>query len=63
MGPLKKGGHIGVVSGDMFLQITNGGFLGVFSKNGLKTPANGHKRVWFGLIWFGNALVVILDQS
>jgi hypothetical protein len=60
---MKKGPHIGVVSGNMFFQITNGGVLGFLSKKRVKTPLNGHKIVWFGLIWFGNALVLILDQS
>ena len=37
---MKKGTHIGIVSGNMFFQITNGGFWGVLSKNGSKTPIN-----------------------
>ena len=54
---MKKGPHIGVVSGNMFLQITNDGFC---PKNRLKTPVNGHKMVWFGLIWFDSGFIVIL---
>ena len=57
---MKKGPNIGVVSGNMFLQITNDGFGGFLSKKGLKTPVNGHKMVWFGLIWFGSGFIVIL---
>ena len=38
---MKKGLHIGVVSGNMFLQITKQCIFGVLSKKGLKTPVNG----------------------
>ena len=41
---MKNGPHIGVASGNMSLQITNGAFWS-------KTPENGPKMVWFGLIY------------
>ena len=50
--------HVGVVSGNMSLQITNSGSLGVLSKNSVIT----HKMVKFGLIWFGSGFKLI-DQG
>ena len=38
------------------------GFGGLCPKNESKTPVNVPKKTLFGLIWFGNALVIILDQ-
>ena len=38
------------------------GFWGFCPKNESKTPLNVPKKALFGLIWFGNALVMILDQ-
>ena len=38
------------------------GFWGFCQEHGSKTPVNVPKKALFGLIWFGNALVMILDQ-
>ena len=51
-----------ILSGTMFGQINHDGFFGFFvQKMGpkhLKKSIKAH----FGLVWFGNVLVVILDQ-
>ena len=50
---MKKGLHIGVVSGNMFLQITNSGCLGVLSKNSVKNTCKWSKdgKIWLDLVW------------
>ena len=59
MGPMKNKPHIGILSDTMFLQINHDGFLGILSQKWIKNTLKRPVKARFGLVWFGNVLVVI----
>ena len=51
--------HISILSDTMLLQINHDRFLGIFSQKWVKNTKKRPVKALFGLVWFGNVLVVI----
>ena len=62
MGPIKIRPYIYILSETMFLQINHDGFLVFLSKKWVQNTQKKSVKAQFGLVWFGNVLVVTLDQ-
>ena len=56
---MKNRPHIGILSETMFLQINQNRFLGILSQKWVKNILKRPVKARFGLVWFGNVLVVI----
>ena len=63
MGPMKIRPYMYILSGTMFGQINHDGFSGILSKKWVKNTLKRALKAQFGLVWFGNALVIFPDHS
>ena len=59
---MKNRPDIGLHPGTMLIEINHNKFLGILSKKWVQNTQKRPVMAQFGLVWFGNVLVVILDQ-